>query len=163
VFKNPEEKLEQLRRSSLIEFEHLKSPNHPKAPLRKLPEHSVDMGPSASDPSKEKTSDSGGPERMSGTDAKDLTSSRGGQEQESRGNQKDLANPPRPSHGYFALAKAENKDDVAAQTPIDMPLFVAPNFGQDGTGDELDAAPRLPHEQTPFVHDDALSPTQTRS
>jgi glycogenin glucosyltransferase len=44
--KNPEEKLEQLRRSSLLEFEHLKSPEHPTAPLRALPEHSVDHGAS---------------------------------------------------------------------------------------------------------------------
>jgi glycogenin glucosyltransferase len=41
TFKNPEEKLDELRRSSLIEFEHLKQPNHPMAPLRELPEHSV--------------------------------------------------------------------------------------------------------------------------
>ncbi|KAF2656158.1 hypothetical protein K491DRAFT_715547 [Lophiostoma macrostomum CBS 122681] len=39
--KNPEEKLEQLRRSSVLEFEHLKAPIHPTAPLRELPEHSV--------------------------------------------------------------------------------------------------------------------------
>ncbi|KAF1958111.1 nucleotide-diphospho-sugar transferase [Byssothecium circinans] len=38
---DPEEKLEQLRRSSLLELEHLKSPNHPQPPLRRLPEHSV--------------------------------------------------------------------------------------------------------------------------
>jgi glycogenin glucosyltransferase len=40
--KNPEEQLDQLRRSSVLEFEHLKSPEHPTAPLRDLPEHSVD-------------------------------------------------------------------------------------------------------------------------
>ena len=39
--KNPEEKLEQLQRSSLLEFEHLMAPDHPVAPLRELPEHSV--------------------------------------------------------------------------------------------------------------------------
>jgi glycogenin len=39
--KNPSEKLEQLRRSSLLEFEHLKEPVHPEPPLRELPEHSV--------------------------------------------------------------------------------------------------------------------------
>ena len=38
---NPEEKLDQLRRSSLIEFEHLKKDEHPNPPLRALPEHSV--------------------------------------------------------------------------------------------------------------------------
>lgn len=42
--KNPDDKLEQLRRSSLLEFEHLKSPEHPTAPLRAMPEHSVDLG-----------------------------------------------------------------------------------------------------------------------
>ncbi|KAF2742753.1 glycosyltransferase family 8 protein [Sporormia fimetaria CBS 119925] len=40
-FWNPNEKLEQLRRTSLLEFEHLKSPNHPVPPLRALPQHSV--------------------------------------------------------------------------------------------------------------------------
>jgi glycogenin glucosyltransferase len=39
--KNPEEKLDQLRRSSVIEFEHLKKDEHPNPPLRALPEHSV--------------------------------------------------------------------------------------------------------------------------
>lgn len=39
--KNPNEKLEQLRRSSLVEFEHLKNDSHPDPPLRALPEHSV--------------------------------------------------------------------------------------------------------------------------
>ncbi|CAO2653327.1 Nn.00g027380.m01.CDS01 [Neocucurbitaria sp. VM-36] len=39
--KNPNEKLDQLRRSSLIEFEHLKKDPHPDPPLRALPEHSV--------------------------------------------------------------------------------------------------------------------------
>ncbi|KAJ4311301.1 glycogenin glucosyltransferase [Neodidymelliopsis sp. IMI 364377] len=38
---NPEAKLEQLRRSSLVEFEHLKKDEHPNPPLRALPEHSV--------------------------------------------------------------------------------------------------------------------------
>ncbi|KAF1924584.1 glycosyltransferase family 8 protein [Didymella exigua CBS 183.55] len=38
---NPEAKLEQLRRSSVVEFEHLKKDEHPEAPLRALPEHSV--------------------------------------------------------------------------------------------------------------------------
>ncbi|KAI5379739.1 nucleotide-diphospho-sugar transferase [Alternaria alternata] len=38
---NPEEKLDQLRRSSLIEFEHLKKDEHPNPPMRALPEHSV--------------------------------------------------------------------------------------------------------------------------
>ncbi|KAH7136072.1 nucleotide-diphospho-sugar transferase [Dendryphion nanum] len=38
---NPEEKLDQLRRSSVLEFEHLKAPVHVQAPLRELPEHSV--------------------------------------------------------------------------------------------------------------------------
>jgi glycogenin glucosyltransferase len=39
--KNPEEKLDELRRSSLIEFEHLKKDEHPNPPMRALPEHSV--------------------------------------------------------------------------------------------------------------------------
>lgn len=38
---NPEERLDQLRRSSLMEFEHLKKDEHPDPPLRALPEHSV--------------------------------------------------------------------------------------------------------------------------
>ncbi|CAI6333696.1 unnamed protein product [Periconia digitata] len=38
---NPQAKLDELRRSSVIEFEHLKSPDHPVPPLRSLPEHSV--------------------------------------------------------------------------------------------------------------------------
>ncbi|KAF1843120.1 glycosyltransferase family 8 protein [Cucurbitaria berberidis CBS 394.84] len=38
---NPSEKLDQLRRSSLVEFEHLKNDEHPNPPLRALPEHSV--------------------------------------------------------------------------------------------------------------------------
>jgi glycogenin len=33
--------LEQLRRSSVLEFQHLKAPDHPVPPLRELPEHSV--------------------------------------------------------------------------------------------------------------------------
>jgi glycogenin glucosyltransferase len=41
VFKNPEVKLEELRRSSVVEFEHLKKDEHPEPPLRALPEHSV--------------------------------------------------------------------------------------------------------------------------
>lgn len=41
TFKNPNERLEQLRRSSVLEFEHLKQPDHPHPPLRALPEHSV--------------------------------------------------------------------------------------------------------------------------
>ena len=41
AFKNPNEKLEELRRSSVLEFEHLKQPDHPHPPLRALPEHSV--------------------------------------------------------------------------------------------------------------------------
>lgn len=39
--KNPNEQLEQLRRLSLVEFEHLKKDEHPNPPLRALPEHSV--------------------------------------------------------------------------------------------------------------------------
>lgn len=39
--KNPEAKLDQLRRSSLVEFEHLKKDEHPNPPLRALPEHSI--------------------------------------------------------------------------------------------------------------------------
>jgi glycogenin glucosyltransferase len=39
--KNPNAKLEQLRRSSLVEFEHLTKDPHPDPPLRALPEHSV--------------------------------------------------------------------------------------------------------------------------
>ncbi|CAA9958885.1 Glycosyltransferase family 8 protein [Pyrenophora teres f. maculata] len=38
---NPEERLDQLRRSSLMEFEHLKKDEHPDPPLRALPEHSI--------------------------------------------------------------------------------------------------------------------------
>ncbi|KAF2824882.1 nucleotide-diphospho-sugar transferase [Ophiobolus disseminans] len=38
---NPNAKLEQLRRSSLAEFEHLRKESHPDPPLRALPEHSV--------------------------------------------------------------------------------------------------------------------------
>ncbi|KAJ4399647.1 glycogenin glucosyltransferase [Didymella pomorum] len=38
---NPEVKLEELRRSSVVEFEHLKKDEHPEPPLRALPEHSV--------------------------------------------------------------------------------------------------------------------------
>lgn len=39
--KNPNAKLEELRRSSLIEFEHLTKDPHPDPPLRALPEHSI--------------------------------------------------------------------------------------------------------------------------
>ena len=39
--KNPGAKLEQLRRSSLVEIEHLRKDEHPDPPLRALPEHSV--------------------------------------------------------------------------------------------------------------------------
>jgi glycogenin glucosyltransferase len=38
---NPEEKLDQLRRSSVIEFEHLRKDEHPNPPLRALPEYSA--------------------------------------------------------------------------------------------------------------------------
>ncbi|KAF2450049.1 glycosyltransferase family 8 protein [Karstenula rhodostoma CBS 690.94] len=165
---NPGEKLEQLRRSSLVEFEHLKSPNHPQAPLRTLPEHSVDLGHPPSSPSKANASDSNfvnsdGPGSMGGIEAKDFAGSRGGKKDKSDENPEDSAKPPRIPHGYFALAKPENKEEMAAQTPSGMPLFIAPNFGKDGTGDELDDAPSLPHEQASFPHDDSLSPTQTRS
>jgi glycogenin len=46
--KKPEEKLEQLRRTSVLEFEHLKSPDHPQPPLRALPAHSVPTGETTS-------------------------------------------------------------------------------------------------------------------
>ena len=39
--KNPEAKLDELRRSSVVEFEHLKKDPHPDPPLRPLPEHSI--------------------------------------------------------------------------------------------------------------------------
>jgi glycogenin glucosyltransferase len=39
--KNPDARLEQLRRSSLVEIEHLTKDPHPDPPLRALPEHSV--------------------------------------------------------------------------------------------------------------------------
>jgi glycogenin glucosyltransferase len=39
--KNPDARLEQLRRSSLVEIEHLTKDPHPDPPLRTLPEHSV--------------------------------------------------------------------------------------------------------------------------
>ncbi|KAH9873298.1 hypothetical protein J1614_005696 [Plenodomus biglobosus] len=45
---NPLEKLDELRRSSVIEFEHLKQDEHPDPPLRALPEHSILEGPNAS-------------------------------------------------------------------------------------------------------------------
>jgi glycogenin glucosyltransferase len=45
--KNPNASLEQLRRSSVAEFEHLKKDPHPDPPLRALPEHSVLHGESA--------------------------------------------------------------------------------------------------------------------
>lgn len=48
MLKDPQERLEQLRRSSLLEFEHLKSPEHPEPPRRALPAHSV-PGPGAYD------------------------------------------------------------------------------------------------------------------
>jgi glycogenin glucosyltransferase len=38
---NPNVRLEQLRRSSLVEIEHLTKDPHPDPPLRELPEHSV--------------------------------------------------------------------------------------------------------------------------
>jgi glycogenin glucosyltransferase len=38
---NPDARLEQLRRSSLVEIEHLTKDPHPDPPLRALPEHSV--------------------------------------------------------------------------------------------------------------------------
>jgi glycogenin glucosyltransferase len=38
---NPNARLEQLRRSSLVEIEHLTKDPHPDPPLRALPEHSV--------------------------------------------------------------------------------------------------------------------------
>jgi hypothetical protein len=39
--KNPNAKLEQLRRSSLVEIEHMTKDAHPDPPLRALPEHSI--------------------------------------------------------------------------------------------------------------------------
>lgn len=39
--KNPEARLEQLRRSSLVEIEHMTKDPHPDPPLRALPEHSI--------------------------------------------------------------------------------------------------------------------------
>jgi glycogenin glucosyltransferase len=44
LLKDPTEQLEQLRRSSAIEFEHLKSPVHVHPPLRELPETSLEGG-----------------------------------------------------------------------------------------------------------------------
>lgn len=107
LVKNPQEKLDQLRRSSLLEFEHLKSPNHPKAPLRELPEHSVpEEGPLPSD---------------------DKTAAQSSSEKAS-------TEPPPPS-GYFALVDDRNKPESIAGTPADMPVFQAPQFGADGTSD----------------------------
>ena len=65
--------------------------------------------------------------------------------------------------GYFALISDKNQDTPPVGTPADMPLFREPDFGADGTGDELDDVPKLPHESAPLPQDDSLSPTQTRS
>lgn len=149
MHKNPEEKLEQLRRSSLIEFEHLKSPNHPKAPLRELPEHSVDLGnePDSFKSARGKTLDN-----QSAGDDPAIT--------ESPSQSKGFEEPP----GYFALVTDKNPSAAAAGTPADMPLFKVPDFGNDAPKDELDDAPKLPHEATPFPpQEEALSPAQTRS
>lgn len=100
---------------------------------------------------------------MGQVETKDFADSGSRQDDKSKESPKDASNPPRPAHGYFALAKPENKDELAAQTPSGMPLFVAPDFGKDGTGDELDDAPSLPHEQAPYHDDYSLSPTTTRS
>lgn len=102
---------------------------------------------------------------MSGTDAKDFATSAGGTGDTSQGQNSEVPKPSKAPHGYFALATHETKEDTAAATPTGMPLFVAPNFAKDSAGDELDDAPKLPHEQTPFGNprEDPLSPTQTRS
>jgi glycogenin glucosyltransferase len=39
--KNPEAKLEELQRLSILELEHLKSEEPPQPPLRELPRHSI--------------------------------------------------------------------------------------------------------------------------
>lgn len=51
--KNPEEKLDELRRSSLIEFEHLKKDEHPDPPKRALPEHSIETKTESADASED--------------------------------------------------------------------------------------------------------------
>ncbi|KAH4258411.1 hypothetical protein HBI70_231530 [Parastagonospora nodorum] len=49
---NPEARLEQLRRSSLVEIEHMTKDPHPDPPLRALPEHSIlDDEPATQHPS----------------------------------------------------------------------------------------------------------------
>jgi hypothetical protein len=48
--KNPNARLEQLRRTSLVEIEHLTKDPHPDPPLRSLPEHSVLPNEESSEP-----------------------------------------------------------------------------------------------------------------
>ncbi|KAJ4304817.1 glycogenin glucosyltransferase [Kalmusia sp. IMI 367209] len=117
---NPEEKLEQLRRSSLLEFEHLKSPNHPKAPLRQLPEHSVGLRPSSINLSKGKTP--------------------------ALPDDEHAPHEPDQPPGYYTLVDDKNTEASTANTPADKPLFKAPDFGSDGTNDnKLEEIPS--HEQ----------------
>ncbi len=75
--KNPNEQLEQLRRSSLVEFEHLKKDEHPNPPLRALPEHSVleDEAESSGAPQ------SGGKEQEKGSGGQTATSTAPGSSQ----------------------------------------------------------------------------------
>lgn len=66
--KNPNAKLEQLRRTSLVEIEHLTKDPHPDPPLRALPEHSVleDKDVTTSRPPQSGGASSQGPNTASG-------------------------------------------------------------------------------------------------
>ncbi|KAF2202383.1 nucleotide-diphospho-sugar transferase [Delitschia confertaspora ATCC 74209] len=138
---DPEERLEQLRRSSLLEFEHLKSPVHPQPPLRELPEHSV---------AKEETSmhhhiSSGSPQpEVRSTIVERIERRRTETEEEKE--KKDRV-----------AAKTENNNvapktetEIATPTPLktDKPVFKDLDFGSDGA--------------TTAVEEDTLSPTTTR-
>ena len=96
VFKNPVQMLDQLRRSSLSEFEHLKKDEHPNPPLRALPEHSI-----LEEESTEKTQAPLGSSQPSKHDAL---------------NQNDEAVP-----GAFPSEKAFAERDFASDIPSDEP------------------------------------------
>lgn len=102
--KNPEAKLDELRRSSLIEFEHLKKDEHPDPPLRALPEHSTE-DKTASD---EATEGSAKAPELDG--AKDST--------------KTEAVPDISSKDFAASEPASGGDQVqAGETTFTVPVF----------------------------------------
>lgn len=122
--KNPEEKLDELRRSSLIEFEHLKKDEHPDPPKRALPEHSVDTKAESTDASE-------GTAKASGLD--DTTAST-----------KPQALPAISSKDFAASREPSGGEQVQAGATT----FTVPVFDDDSPSAEAEGAILSPTQTT---------------